>query len=551
MRKIFVAISVFVVLLGAVGFWYWQKNNFSKDALRFEILAPKEAAMGQEITYTVQWKNNGQVLLQNPALTFEFPQGAVPSEGTNTRVTKTVDDIYPGQEKSMDFKARLFGAQGDIQEAKAYLSYNPKNLQAQYESDTTTNTTITSVPINFDLDLPSRMESGQAFTFTVNYFSNSDYPLSNMRVKIDYPGGFTFQNATPQPIGQNEWSLGLFNKGQGGRLQITGMLQGQLQEVKNFHATFGSWNNGEFTLFKDVTRGVEMAQSQIQITQLINGDTPGGITLGDLLHYEISFKNVSDKDLANLFLVVSLDKNIFNLGSINVQNATVNAQDGSLRWDAKDNSDLQLLAQGDEGKAEFWIKTNPSVDTTGAEAKNFMLKDTVVLSDITQEFDQKINSTLTITQAGYYQDEVFGNEGPIPPQAGQKTTYTVIWKAQNLYNDVKNAKVKAILSSNVELTGKIFPDNSSLTFDSQSREIVWTIGDMQAETGGILPPSSVAFQVALTPGAYQRGSLAQLVGQAKITADDTFTVQTIFGTDSAIDTSISHDPTLAGKGIVQ
>ncbi len=552
MKKPFLVIAFLMLALGAAGFWYWQKNSFSKDILKFEILAPKETQMGQEITYTVKWKNIGQILLENPVLTFEFPQGAQPSLPGNLRVTKALDDMYPGQEKTIDFKARLFGAQDEIKQAKAYLAYNPKNLQARYESDTTSTTVISSVPLSFDLDLPTRMESDQSFTFTLNYFSNSDYPLANTRIKIDYPDGFTFKEATPSPIGQNEWSVGVLNKGKGGRIQVKGALHGQLQEVKNFHATLGSWNNGEFTLFKETTRGVEMAKPQIQITQLINGDSPGGVTLGDALHYEITFKNLSDKDFENLFLAVKLDQNFFDFASLNAQGATLQSN-GSLVWEAKDNSQLRFFAQGEEGSVEFWIKTKNAIDLSkqGSQASNFTIKDKVILSDVSEEFETKVNSTIRIDQAGYYQDEVFGNEGPLPPRVGDKTTYTIIWKAQNLYNDVKNAKVKATIPQGAELTGKIFPDNSSLTFDSKSREIVWTIGDMRSGAGVGNTPASVAFQVALTPNSSQRGGVVQLVGQAKITADDAWTVQSILGTDSPLTTSIPDDSSSQGKGIVQ
>ena len=552
MKKPLLIIIFFALVLGAVGFWYWQKNSFSKDIVKFEILAPKETAMAQEIIYTVKWKNNGQILLENPVLTFEFPQGALPSAPGNARVTKTLDNMYPGQEKTLDFKARLFGAQGDIKQAKAYLAYNPKNLQARYESDTTTTTVITSVPVSFDADLPSRMESDQSFTFTLNYFSNSDYPLSNTRIKIDYPDGFAFLQASPAPIGQNEWSIGVLNKGKGGRIQVKGALHGQLQEVKNFHATFGSWNNGEFILFKDITRGVEMAKPQIQITQLINGDTLGSIALGDTLHYGISFRNLSDKDLENLFLAVKLDQNFFDVASLNAEGATVQS-DGSLVWEAKDNAQLRYLAQDEEGSVDFWIKTKDTIDLTkqGSKTKNFTVKNKVILSDVSEEFETKINSKFVIDQAGYYQDEVFGNEGPLPPRVGDKTTYTIIWKAQNLYNDVKNAKVKALLPQGAELTGKIFPEGASLTFDSQSREIVWTIGDMIAGTGVGTAPTSVAFQVALTPSAFQRGTLVQLVGQNHMTGDDVWTVQSISAVDFPLDTSIPDDTFSKGKGIVQ
>ena len=82
-------------------------------------------------------------------------------------------------------------------------------------------------------------------------------------------------------------------------------------------------------------------------------------------------------------------------------------------------------------------------------------------------------------------------------------------------------QVKAILGSNVRLTGKIFPEEANLTFDSNSREVVWKLENLEAGQGvlGTAGPS-VAFQLALTP--QQAGNLT-LVGTARVTGEDEFT----------------------------
>ena len=59
-KLILIAVGL-VVIVGLVGFWSWQKNSYSKETLKLEILAPGEAALGQEIEYTVRYKNNGNI----------------------------------------------------------------------------------------------------------------------------------------------------------------------------------------------------------------------------------------------------------------------------------------------------------------------------------------------------------------------------------------------------------------------------------------------------------------------------------------------------------
>lgn len=545
MKSIYLVILGIVFLLGIGGFWLWQRNSTSKEDLKLEILAPEKAVMGQEISYTVQWKNNGEVALENALVIFEYPENSLPSGSALLRATKQLDDIYPGQQDSLTFKARLFGAQGDIKEAKAMLSYRPRNLNARYESETSATTVISLVPLNFDLDLPSRIESDQQFTFALNYFSNSDYPLSDLKLAIEYPQGFEFNEASPASLGDNEWRVALLNKTQGGRISVKGTLQGELQELKTFKATIGTWKEGTFTLLKEIVKGVEITKPAIRISQLINGNDPASVSAGDTLHYEIFFRNVSERDLENLFLLVSLQGKSFDVSTIRAEKGIFQKGDNSITFEAKDVPKLRLLGQGEEGKAEFWV-TLQSV-----QGKNLVVQDKVLLSEARAEFEERLNTNLRVNQSVYFQDEVFGNTGPLPPTVGNKTTYTVIWKAENSSNNVTNAKVRAILPQGVELTGKVFPENASLTLDSQSREIVWSAGDLGAGTGLSSPPASVAFQIAFTPSSSQRGTTPQILGEAHITGDDTWTSQSIVGFDAPLDTQLPDDPALQGKGVVQ
>lgn len=549
-RFTLVLVAIALILAG-LGVWFWQKNTYSTENLKLELLAPASAAMGEEITYTVRYKNNGDARLENAMLIFEYPAGSVPSQGTNGRVTQLVEDIYPGQEQNLSFKARLFGKEGELKEAKVLMQYTPKNLNAKFESNTTVTTSIATVPLNFELDLPSRTESSQQFTFDLNYFSNSEYPLSDLRIKLEYPQGFAFQSALPAPIGENEWKVGLLNKASGGRISIKGTLQGESQEVKIFRATLGSWKDGKFTVFKEATKGIEITSLKLLISQTVNGSPSYTASVGEPLHYVISFKNVDEKSLENLFLIVNLEGRPFDLASVKAERGTFKEGDTSIIWEAKDVTKLRFLGKGEEGKVEFWINVKDSWEVFSSQDENFTLRNKVILSDAREEFELKVNSRLAIEQAAHYQDEVFGNSGPLPPQVGTQTTYTVIWQVKNLYSDAENVTVRATLPQEVSMTGKIFPENAPLTLDSASREIVWKVGDVAAGTGTFDPVASVAFQVALLPTSSQRGSASQLMGESRVQGSDAFSEQTLAASNSALTTNLPNDSLAQGKDIIQ
>ena len=515
MKKFIFIVIILGILLGAAGFWYWNRNSYSKEILKLEILGPEQTPISQEVEYTVKYKNNGDVKLEEPRLIFEFPNNTLLENDSPKRIEmgpEELGDIYPGEEKSFKFKGWLLGKEGEVKTAKAWLNYHPKNIKARYESATTLSTTIESVPLTLDFDLSSKVEAGRDFKFSINYFSNLDYPLTNLGIKVEYPSDFEFIGSTPKTIEKTEWDIPLLNKAEGGRIEIIGKLSGEVKEQKIFKAALGIWIEDEFILLKEITRGVEITESQLSIFQQINGQNQYIASSGDLLHYEIYFRNISTEPFKDLFLVTKLDGQGFDLETTKTEAGQLKEGDNSIIWDWRTVPKLRFLGQGEEGKVEFWVNQKDQWQITSPEEKNAILKNTVLISQAKEEFEIKINSKLEISQQ-------VSQEGDI---------YTVIWTAKNYFNDVKNVKARAVLPPGVALTGKIFPESesSNFSFDSQSREIVWSIGDgqaMKAGAGILNPAPNIAFQLDLT------GEFTTIINEAIITGEDQWTESFIQG----------------------
>jgi len=539
------------ILLALAGFWYYQRNIFTRGILEVEILAPNEVELAKEVEYTVRYKNIGNIRLEEARIIFEYPKNSLVESG-KLRVEKSLDDIYPGEERTVAFRARLLGKEGGTKTAKTWLSFQPQNIKSRYESATTHTTTLTFVPLTFEIDLPSKIESGKEFRLRLNYFSNTNYPLLNLRAKIEYPPGFEFLESSPGGIGDSEWEIGLLNKTEGGRIEILGRISGAVREKKIFRATFGSWQEGEFVLLKEAVQGIELIRPFLYITQRINGNPKYVASSGDLLHYEIFFRNLGEEPQLDLFLVVRLEGKAFDFQTLRSDQGKFEPGDNSLIWDSRDIPQLRFLDSQEERKVEFWIELKEEWGISGPEDKEPVIINKVFLGQAREEFKTKVNSKLVILQKGYFEDEVFGNSGPLPPQVGQTTTYTIFWQVKNFFNDVKNVKVKSVLPSWVRLTGEIFPKGASLTFDSQSREIIWEIGDLEMGKGVLNEVLTIAFQVAFTPSSSLKGQTPTLVGSSTITAQDLWTEAEIEDTAKVLDTTLPDDQTVTEQqSIVQ
>ena len=551
-KKVFIVLLVLVVV-GFFAFLYYRGGMFSKEILKLEILGPDTAKIGDEIEYTVQYKNNGNFVLERVKLIFELPDNSLTEDG-KAIFTQNLKDIYPGGQQSVKFKARLLGKEGDLKTAKALLSYVPKNITATYESDTTFITKIDSAPITLDFDLPTKAEQGKNLQYSINYFSNIDYPLENLSIKMDPTTGFDFISTDPPSLDNLEWKLQTLNKAEGGRINISGKVSASNNQNLTFKASLGMWQNGNFIVIKQASVDVQVIQPLLFISQQVNGSSSYVASPGETLHYKIFFRNIGSTPFDNLFMVTKIDSPALDISTIQVGNGgQVQSNDNMIIWDHSQVSQLRRLNVQQEGEVDFSVNVKSDWSPSGQDSSNTVITNEVNISQITQKFTIKVNSGLVISQKGFYGSSDISNSGPIPPEAGKATTYAIVWEIKNYFSDAKNVKVKATLPENVSLTGQILPTNesSNFSFDSASREIVWSAGDIQAGTGVNGDPVSLYFQVSLTPNSSQKGSAAPLIGQAQITGENQFTNTTITTQDSGITTSLPDDFANSGGGIVQ
>jgi len=534
-------------------FLFYRAGMFSKEILKLEILGPDTAKVGEEIEYTVVYKNNGNFVLEQPKLVFELPDNSL-TEDSKTLLTQNLDDIYPGAQESVKFKARLLGKDGDLKTAKASLSYVPKNITATYESDTTFITKIDATPITLDFDLPTKVEQGKSLQYSINYFSNVDYPLENLSIKIDSTPGFNFVSSDPTSLDNLEWKLRTLNKAQGGRISIAGNVSASTSQNLTFSASLGMWQGGDFIVIKQTSVTVQVIQPLLFISQQINGSSSYVASPGETLHYQVFFRNIGSTPFDNLFVVAKLDSSALDMSTIQAgMGGQVQPNDNMVVWDQSQVAQLRHLDVQEQGEVDFTVKVKTNWSPSITDENSTTINDSINISQITQKFTIKVNSGLVISQKGYYQSSDISNSGPIPPKAGSATTYTINWEIKNYFSDAKNVKVKAVLPKNISLTGRIMPQDqlSNFSFDSASREIVWSSGDIQAGTGVTGDPVMLSFQVSLTPDSSQKGSTASLIGQVQISGENQFTNTTITSQDSGVSTNLPDDFANSGGGIVQ
>ncbi len=518
-NRILISIVFLFTLLGGMGLWYWQKNTYSKDVLKMEIIAPSTVNIGEEIEYIVKLKNNGEVRLEDPQLIFEFPAHSLPADKDyalrrNIEGEQIGVGIYPGEEKIFKFRARLFGQEGDVKEAKATISYHPKNLTAKYVSKTSFITVLNFVPLTFEFDTPSFPEAGKSFRFSLNYFSSVDFPLSDARIKIEYPSGFIFERSESKSLNNNEWAIPVLNKGEGRRIVVLGVLGGEVDQEKIFQAEFGIWVGGDYVPLKKTIKKIKIIEPLLYIDQMINGTKDYAASPGDLLHYQIIFRNIGDQPFQNLFLVVKLKGDVLDFSTLKSEEGEHGPGDNSIIWDSRKLSSLKFLDVGEEGEIDFWINVKKDVPM---DVKNPTIESEIKIGQAKKQFTTRLASKIELVQSLVHDDEIFGSTGPLPLKVGQASNLTAIWRLKNYSNPLKNVKVRVVLADQARPTGQVNPQK--LTFDQQTKELIWEVGDLPSGAG-TKELLQIAFQLNITPAFQQIGGPIVLFDQIRITGFD-------------------------------
>ena len=528
-KRLIATILVVLSIIGIGTYLSWQSMSFSKEVLRLEILGPEKTTIGEDVEYVVKMKNNGSIRLESPELIFNYPEGSIIGNTESKVKVMSADDlggdIYPGEERSFKFNARLLGKERDTRVAKVSVSFQPKDLKTRSEVSTTFTTILGEIPLNLSIDVASKASTGKALTFRVNYSSNVTYPLEDLTCYVEMPDDFEFLYSQPKGMDNTQWDIAVLNEGGAGKIEISGILNGQSMEQKVFKARIGIWQDGNFILLKEVIKGVEIVAPALYITQKVNNDDNYVASAGDQLHYEITFRNVGDNALQDLVLITRLEGDAFDLNSIKSTDGKYQTGDNSIVWEVDKIPELRLLEVGQVGKVEFWVNVKSPWTMKSLNDKNPILKNKVTLGEARQEFLTKINSIILAEQKLYSENKYFENSGPYPLQTGQKTTLTVEWKAINNYNDIENAKMVTVLPESITFVGETYPEGTEITYDTNTSEVVCNIGSLPAGSGIIKESKICAFQISVQPELADEAII--LLGSAQLSGTDQWTNKTL------------------------
>lgn len=539
--------GLLLVIAIVVGFYKIKQAFYSSEGVIVSLSGPAQIKSGSMVDYEISYENKNRADLENVALRITYPEGFKPEVGGEFKSDGTMASILDvGMIKSKSkgsviFRGQIYSPRGNLINLKAELGYMPSTISTKFVASGQLAVMVSSVPIALEMMAPQNISSNDEVNYLLTYKNEGTEVFENVRIKLDYPEGFTFSSSDPGASeGNNIWYIGNLAGGQSGKIVAVGKLEGIGGDVRRARAVIGMDSAGQFVEYNEEDAETKIVASPLTIKQSVNGLMELVANAGDSLRFKINYKNEGVIGLRDVVVTEHIDSPVLDYATLDIGGGAYDAGSKTITWKASDFKELKNLAPGEGGVIEFSVRVKEVIPVTNSNDKNFVISSVAKIDspDIPtpisfnkiisgNKIDIKLNSKLILAVRGYYNDANIPNSGPIPPKVGEETTYTMHFSVSNISNDVEGAVVNVVLPTSVLMTGKIFPEGLPVAYNERTNSVAWTIGNLAAGTGISSSPKEMAFQVKIKPSITQVGDFAPLLEEAVLSARDLFTGESI------------------------
>lgn len=572
MRVKIILLFGFLLLIstGIVFFFYYQAKTARGLDLELSV-SERSVKVGVPFEIKVKISNSSNNVLQNTVLTVNLPEGLVflgPVED-KTIESKAIGSLGSGSITEESFRAIAVGGEQSVKIIKANVSYVPTSLGGSvFEQTAKADVNVVGSGIEMDISSPEKVFSGEVLEIVVKYRNSSAIDFRNLKLVLDHPAAFEIISSSLEPdvFNKNSWDFGDLRPNSDGEVSIKGRVNGPdgaFYDLKIFLTAEFFGNN--YVVFEK-TATLSISPSPLSLSIGVNDDPNYIAGPGEDLFYTIGYLNNTEVALKDVIITAKLTGEMFDLSRVETSGFLQGTQN-SIIWNAARVPELANILPGTGGSVHFRLRTKNAYPITRIGDRNFTLKVNAQIESPTvpyfvsaektlgqAELITKVRGRLIGAAKGFFRDANSGilNSGPMPPQVGESTQFTLHWELANTSTEMQNITLRAFLGPNVIFTGVTKSDlATSPVYNPRTQEVVWEIDRLAATKGFLTEPAKAIFQVSLTPSLDQQGSFATLIGETSLTATDTFTGETFNAKFDGVTTQLKDDPTVGSQGVVR
>lgn len=570
-----------VVLLSSLGFFsisilvaayafFGGSTSISVDNIGILIEGPVSIAGGDNLSLNTSVVNKNSSNIELVDLIVEFPQGTKDPLNLSQDLVRSrisLGSIKAGGVVQQKIDSIIFGKLNEKKSVKFTVEYRTSGSNAIFFKEKSYEVQISSSPLIVNIENSPQVNSGQKTDIKIVVASNSNTPVKNLLLNVDYPFGFTFDSSDPAPLYSNNiFKVGDLAPGAKKTFVIKGSIQGQDGEKRFVKANVGIASKDDekiiATTVISTDNSFNIIKPFIGIDLTLDGTQAGDYISkpGAVIRAEVTWTNNLTTSISDGSISVGLAGIILDKNSVYPEGGFYNSLTNTITWDSRSLSDLLQIAPGESGRVSFRFSpqrmlggsypTNPQIDVT-ANIKGNSIDQGKLAQDLVSTLSRKVlvSSEVALSPQVFYLSNLISNSGPIPPKAEQKTTYTLVWTINNSSNSISHTQVRATLPPYVTFTNLVSPDGD-VTYNPVGNEVVWNAGSVARAAGFIGQAKTVSFQVSVVPSVTQVGQSIELMSASTLTATDDFTGSAITSSGRSITTRLDDNGANSNSGTV-
>lgn len=566
--KVIVAALFFFVAAVALSsaFIIFGGNTISSDNISVSINGPFTVGGGEIMNVQVGVINENNVPIESATLVIDYPRGtrSVDGDGNEKELYTErlpLDRIEPGESVNIPLKVRVYGEENDEQTIQASVEYRVEGSNSTfYKEAEPLRFKISSSPVVMSIQSVESLASGQEADVKIKIKSNAATKLSGLLVRAEYPNGFQYSSASPKPdSGQNAWLIDSIEPEETKTITVTGVALGTQSEAQVIKASLGTPSDRDKF---NISSTLATADLEYQIEQpfiagsiAVGGNNSGSVSIGNGTSQTVTVnvRNNLDETIYDGVVKARLSGNALPYTTVTSGNGFYDSNSHTVTWDVSSVPALRELAPGEGQNLTFNITPNVGTLTNAALSINGSLSARRASPNEVQETlsdslktEVRIKGQASLLASAGHNNGIFANTGPVPPQVGQKTSYTISMQVQTGSNGLSSTRISATLPTYVLWLDKVQGDGN-ITYNDSSRTLEWNPGSVSANS-----QATVSFGVSILPSTSQIGTTPILVGSQFLQATDLYTNDSITAEHEAVTTEMTSESGYgADNGVVQ
>ncbi len=567
---LFASIFIWLILAAAAygAYYIYYEQGASSGEIRFSIEGKKNVLAGEEFFYAVNYKNLSSVGIGDIEIKLAYPDNFIfldssPSPQLNNNLWQ-ISGLGARRAGLIKIKGKIMGPANKANIITGGVTYTPANFSSQFKKEAAFENKISGTGLEFSVESPSGALVGEESEIIVRYKGREENFINNFRLTVEPLENMEFiageeENSAPgiwqiNEVKEEEQEISI-------KFIITEKKESEEELVLKFEypecrapegapAADDGANSENYCEFYEERAGFEVIKSDLNLNLIINGSqSDQGVDLGQTMNYSIVYANKGDSEMEDVIIMAVLNGETLDWQSLD-DGYNGKAGDNTISWGKDEIPQFESLGTGEEGVIDFSIKVKPFEEIKIEPGKKYNIESYAQFSigniEAKENEDTKSNTIINKMNSDLSLDEqvrYFNNDniavgfGPLPPRAGETTSYKVYWTITNNLNELNGLRVQAELPDYVNWNDKNRSTAGAVGYGESDRKVVWNIGRLPIS----VYKAEAEFSISITPTEADVDKIMVLLSNTTVDAVDVETKAEIFKTTKAKTTRLEDD----------